>query len=181
MYQLKMKYNKIFFVTFLLVIVLVIIILLYHCIIGVELDYEILFNGFITINFDEEYLSIISEPIVFNSKEEWDSFGANYLTNHYEELYSYITLFGGINFEEESMIYYCYINPKSWYDDVKNIESIKMMHNDLIIKFASNNNHNITVLNPINIKHPYILLAKIDKNKIPSNLENYYNEAEYYY
>lgn len=178
-YKKRQARSFIYLSVFIIMVSLFILIIL--LINGKDLDYEVLFDGFITVDFEEEYMSIISEPIVFNSKDEWDSFGSEYLANHYEEIFSYIALFGGINFEEESMLYYSIINPKSWYDDAKEINSISIKYNKIHIKYSSNRNNCVTVLNPSNIKHPYIYIAKINKNKIPNDLENLYNEEENYY
>lgn len=141
---------------------------------GYDIDYEIIFDGFITIDFENDYMPITTDPIIFTSKEQWIAFGQEYIPNYYELLYSYITLNKVIDFNQNSIIYYSITSPKSWYDSSYQIDKVVIKNDEIVLKFEDKPDYLVTVLNPTSIKHSYTLVIIVKKEDIPERLENIY-------
>jgi len=65
-----------------------------------EIGFETLYNGFITVNETKENLPP-AKLFIFTSMEQLDDFHKKYLPNHFEQLYSVMTMNNSIDFNKE--------------------------------------------------------------------------------
>ncbi|OEF99485.1 hypothetical protein BHF71_08970 [Vulcanibacillus modesticaldus] len=174
----------------LLLLVIVIILIVTLVIYFYEKDkntigFKVLYNGFITINLKLEDLPPTG-PIVFTSYEQWEEFGEKYFPQ-YQGLYSYMTMYDEVNFNKEYLVFRSTIGAKTWYNlSFTSVEKVKILNNKIEIVFNEDEkakdilNGILTTNEKVEATHPNILILKVKKEDIPSNLENLYQKNKDY-
>lgn len=152
-----------------------------------NVQFEVLYNGFITMNLMLEDLPP-SGPIVFNSYEQWEEFGKKYIPNHYWSLYSYMTREKEIDFNKNYLIFYSSIGAKTWYNQsFTSVERVMITDNKLQIVFSEDEeakdiiNGIYTEDKQVEAAHPNILILEIKKEDVPSDLVDIYQNNQNYY
>ncbi|MDF2521795.1 MAG: hypothetical protein K0R84_2423, partial [Clostridia bacterium] len=147
---------------------------------GDNIKFEVLYNGFITMNLMLEDLPP-SGPIVFTSYEQWEEFGKKYIPKHYEPLYSYMTRERGIDFNENYLVFYSSVGAQTWYNkSFTSVEKVLVSDNRLKIVFSEVEeakdiiNGIYTADEQVEAANPGILILKVKKEDIPRDLVDIY-------
>ncbi|WP_427339422.1 hypothetical protein [Caloranaerobacter sp. DY30410] len=138
-----------------------------------EIDYQLVFKGFVALEDDGREFPP-AETLVFENEEQWNDFTSNYLDS-----LQYILgkLDKYVDFSNGEIIYACkIIMPASGrFNSSAILEKVTLNDNVLDIKWAKDDIY-IVNLNEKTI-YPFVLLVKIRKNKNLSNLKNIYKKA----
>lgn len=166
-----------------IVIILIIISLSLTLFINIKnegnIQFEVLYNGFITINLMLENLPP-NGPIIFTSYEQWQEFGEKYIPNHYWPLYSYMTRDEEVDFNKEYLVFQSSIGAQTWYNQsFTSVEKVLILDNEIKLVFNKDEeekdilNGIYTENEKVEATHPNILILKVKKEDIPINIDNF--------
>lgn len=172
--------KRIILIVIILVIISLLLALSINSINGDNIKFGVLYNGFITMNLMLEDLPP-SGPLVFTSYEQWEEFGKKYIPKHYLPLYSYMTRNEGVDFNKDYLVFCSSIGAQTWYNQsFTTVEKVLISDNRIKVIFSEDKeakdiiNGIYTENEQVEATHPNILILKVKKEDIPSNLVDIY-------
>ena len=147
---------------------------------GEEIKYEVLFNGFIPLDSSVEPIPRSSE-IVFTSAEQWEDYCNKYFPDKKFIVNSYMYIDGGtrIDFSKENIIFYSReISSRTFYSVASFIDKIYVKDNTL--RFTYNDYRTLYGLHVEGAQNVFLFIARVNKDDIPTDLKNIYQEDKDY-